>query len=70
MLKVRVEREECAGIGNCVVLAPQVFRLDAENRAVVSGDVAAEEQTLWDAAQSCPRNAIILEDDQGRQVYP
>jgi ferredoxin len=29
-----------------------------------------DEQVLWDAAESCPENAIILEDDEGRQLYP
>lgn len=28
------------------------------------------EQTVLDAAESCPENAIIVEDDQGNQLYP
>ncbi|MDM7999551.1 MAG: ferredoxin [Dehalococcoidia bacterium] len=69
-MKVRVNRGLCIGVGNCVALAPRVFRLDLQNKAVANDDSMVEEQVLWDAAQSCPENAIILEDDQGRQLYP
>jgi ferredoxin len=69
-MKVKVDRELCTGVGNCVALAPKVFRLDQQNRAVPSDGSAVDDQILWDAAQSCPENAIILEDDEGRQLYP
>ena len=69
-MKVRVDRGLCTGVGNCVALAPSVFKLDKENKAVAADTSSTEEQTLWDAAQSCPENAIILEDDQGHQLYP
>ena len=69
-MKVKVDRELCIGIGNCVVAAPKVFKLDQQNKAVAAETSSVEEQALWDAAQSCPENAIILEDDAGRQLYP
>ncbi len=69
-MKVRVDRALCTGVGNCVAIAPGVFRLDEENRAVAADSPQVEEQVLWDAAQSCPENAIILEDDRGQQLYP
>jgi ferredoxin len=69
-MKVKVDRELCIGVGNCVVAAPRVFKLDQQNKAVAAEASLADEQTLWDAAQSCPENAIILEDDAGRQLYP
>ncbi len=32
-MKVRVDRNLCIGVGNCVALAPTVFKLDEENKA-------------------------------------
>jgi ferredoxin len=67
---VKVDRQLCVGIGNCVVVAPGVFKLDEKKKAVAAGTSSVDEQILWDAAESCPENAIILEDDEGRQLYP
>jgi len=69
-MKVKVDRKLCIGVGNCVAIAPRVFKLDQQNKAVAAEASSVDEQTLWDAAESCPENAIILEDDEGRQLYP
>ena len=69
-MKVRVDRDLCIGVSNCVAFAPTVFALDEENKAVVLDPSSVDDQTLLEAAESCPENAIIVEDDQGRQLYP
>ena len=69
-MKVRVDRNLCRGLGNCVVLAPAVFRLDAAGKAVVLENQAVDDSLLYEAAESCSENAIILQDDEGRQLYP
>jgi len=69
-MKVRVDRDLCRGLGNCVVLAPTVFRLDEANKAVITDPNSVDEGRLIEAAESCSENAIILEDDEGRQIYP
>ncbi len=69
-MRVRVDREVCVGIGNCVAVAPTVFQLDAENKATVLKPDSDNEDKLINAAESCPVSAIIIEDDTGRQVYP
>ena len=69
-MKVRVDRDLCRRLGNCVVLAPTVFRLDQSNRAVVADPNSVDDGRLSEAAESCPENAIVLEDDEGRQLYP
>jgi ferredoxin len=69
-LKVRIDRDLCIGLGNCVVVAPTVFRLDKSNKAVVSNLESVDEDTLMSAAESCPENAVIIEDDDGNQLYP
>ena len=69
-MKVKVDREACIGVGNCVAFAPTVFQLDKENKAVVIDASSVDFNTLLEAAKSCPENAIIIEDDEGNQLYP
>ncbi len=69
-MKVKVDRKLCIGLGNCVVIAPTVFELDEENKAVVLDPASTDERTVLDAAESCPQNAIIVEDEKGNQLYP
>ncbi len=69
-MKVRVDRDLCVGIGNCVAVAPKVFQLDKENKARVIDISSADEDKIMSAAESCPVNAIIVEDDEGNQIYP
>jgi ferredoxin len=69
-MRVRVDRDLCRGLGNCVVLAPTVFRLDKANKAVMTDPNSLDDGRLLEAAESCSENAIIQEDDEGRQIYP
>jgi ferredoxin len=69
-MKVRIDRNLCTGLGNCVALAPDVFELDEEGKAVVLDPASVDDETLLEAAESCPYDAIIVEDDEGNQVYP
>jgi len=69
-LKIRVDRDLCIGVSNCVAIAPTVFKLDEENKAVVLDPSSVDDDTLLEAAESCPENAIIIEDDEGHQLYP
>jgi ferredoxin len=69
-LKIRVDRELCIGVSNCVAIAPTVFKLDDENKAVLLDPSSVDEKTLMEAAESCPQDAIIVEDDEGNQLYP
>ncbi|MDA8189637.1 MAG: ferredoxin [Dehalococcoidales bacterium] len=69
-MRARVDRDVCIGAGNCVAIAPEVFQLDAEAKAVVLDPNAVDEDTLIEAAESCPVSAIVVEDNEGRQVFP
>lgn len=69
-MKVKVDRDLCIGVGNCVAFAPSVFELDVESKAVVLDPSSVDEFTLLEAAKSCPEQAIIIEDDEGQQLYP
>jgi ferredoxin len=68
--KVVVDRDLCIGAAPCVVVAPSVFQLDEENKAYVVDQNAADGDTILLAAQSCPVQAIIVYDEDGKQIYP
>jgi ferredoxin len=69
-VRVRVDRDLCIGVGNCVAYAPTVFELDEENKAVVLDPASVDDDTVLEAAKSCPESAILVEDDEGNQLYP
>ncbi len=49
-----MDRNLCTGLGNCVALAPTVFEFDEENKAVVLDPASVDDETLLEAAESCP----------------
>ena len=67
---MKVDRESCTGGSNCTAIAPTVFQLDEENKVLVLDPNFADEQIILEAAKSYPENAIIVEDDDGIQLYP
>ncbi len=69
-MKIRVDRDLCQGLGNCVVVGPDVIKLDKEGKAIVIDASKASDEKLMEIAESCPLNAIIIEDEKGNQVYP
>ena len=69
-MRIRVDRDLCIGVGNCVAFAPTVFAFDQENKAIVLDPTSVDDRTLLESAESCPENAIIVEDDEGHQLYP
>ena len=69
-MRVRVDRNLCTGVANCETIAPTVFKLDKTNKVVLLDPKSADDRTLMDAAEACPENAIIIEDDDGNQIYP
>ena len=80
-LKVDVDPDRCLGFGSCVIVSPDVFRLDERPgkgvfRSSAKLDVldetgGASVDNLLMAAQSCPTQAIrIVDRATGRQIYP
>jgi ferredoxin len=62
-----VDPDECSAHGDCVEIAPQVFRLD--DVAVVIGTGPPE--LVMEAAEACPAVAIsIVDDETGATVFP
>ena len=80
-LKVEVDPDKCLGFGSCVIVSPDVFRLDerpgtAVFRSQAKLDVLDESggkdfENLMIAAQSCPTQAItIIDRKTGKRIYP
>jgi len=69
-VKPVVNRETCIGAASCVGVAPDVFQLDDEFKSTVVDSEGADEDTVRQAAEACPVQAISLLDDDGNQVYP
>ena len=68
--RIEVDRDLCIGAASCVVVAPKVFRLDEENKAVIIDPKGADDETILLAAKSCPTQAIVLYGEKGKQIYP
>lgn len=69
-MQVRILRAECCGNAECVAIVPDVFALDSKNKAVVLDPEAASREKLIEAAEACPCQAIVVEDDDGNTVFP
>ena len=68
---VEIDREACIGAGSCVAIAPQSFSLDDEAKAILLDSIDADlQETILNAAKSCPVDAIIIKDDKGNRVWP
>ena len=68
--KIVVDRNLCIGAASCIAVAPGVFELDKENKAVAYDAKGADDETILLAAKSCPTQAIILFDEEGKQIFP
>jgi len=60
MPKPKVNEDLCIGCGTCVSLCPSVFKLENGKAKVISEECL--ECDCQKAADSCPANAISLEE--------
>lgn len=62
-----IDESACAAHGDCVDVAPDVFRLDDVVTVVGTGP----DETILAAAAACPSVAIsVLDAASGERVYP
>jgi len=69
-MRAEVDRDLCIGSAMCVATAPDVFELDDEGLSQVVDQEAGDEESLRQAAEGCPVQAVLLFDDEGNQIYP
>lgn len=63
-MRAKVDKDACVGCGLCETTCPEVFKMNKDDIAEVIVDlVPAEVETnCREAAESCPADAIFLED--------
>lgn len=78
-VRVKVDQDLCMASQSCISLAPKVFRIDWSKRKSafegapleVTDEKGADNETIFLAAQSCPYQAIVLEDaETGERLFP
>jgi ferredoxin len=69
-MKVHVDRDKCISAGTCVAIASNTFELDEEGKVKVKNEKGDDEQTILDAAKSCPVMAIEIYEDNGKRIFP
>lgn len=84
-IKIVIDPELCIGAASCVTIKPEIYQLNAENKAVVldPAQPTAEPQYTREleisdddyegillGAQSCPTRAICIFDEAGNQIFP
>jgi len=68
--RAEVDRKLCVSVASCVAIAGNTFELDQEGIAKVKKQGGDSDETILQAAQSCPVNAIAIYDDKGVKIYP
>jgi ferredoxin len=68
--RIVVDRTKCIGARSCVAVAPGVFQMDDQNLAYLVDPDSEDEDTIMLAAQSCPVLAVIIYDENGKQIFP
>lgn len=70
-LTIRIDRSLCIGSGNCMKVAPDLFDLDDESIAVFASTAdSASRAKILDACEVCPVQALVVTDENGRELVP
>ncbi len=70
-MKIIIDQDKCRGHNNCVSIAPNVFDLDDNFKAIVVDPKGDNDDDILKAAKMCPKLAIVLEDEKsGARIFP
>lgn len=68
---IEVDQNLCIGAAPCTAMAAQTFALDEAGKAGVLATADGDDQdTILNAARSCPVGAIRIKDATGKQIFP
>ncbi len=60
--KIKVDQAKCIGCGLCVSMAPKTFKLAQDGKSEVIEPPKDKEEVTKSAAESCPVEAIKIEE--------
>ena len=70
-LKIKIDRYSCIGSSNCIHAAPDFFELDDERIcSFKETKVETEMDIIVEACSVCPVNALLVFDEEGKQIVP
>lgn len=69
-MKIKINKEKCLGCGACAALAPNTFIIGEEGKSIVKNQTGDNEELILQTAKSCPAEAIELEDENGKKIWP
>jgi ferredoxin len=62
-MKVKIDPDLCSGDEICVQVCPEVFEMEGDKAVVIMEEVPENLQdSVREAAESCPSEAIIIEE--------
>ncbi|MGB9911553.1 MAG: ferredoxin [Microgenomates group bacterium] len=61
-MKVTVDKNKCIGCGTCIAIAPKSFKFDNEGKSEAIVPPGDNEEKIKEAGESCPVNAIKIEE--------
>jgi ferredoxin len=67
--KVKVDKDACIGCGACTATAPNTFEMDDNYKAEVSKQNGDDDETILNAAQACPVDAVEVKDGD-KKIHP
>lgn len=69
--RIAVDRDTCVGTGMCTAIAANFFQMDEQYRSQPLQDTVDADDTVIEAAECCPMEAItVLDDATKEQLAP
>ena len=67
-MEIKVDKNLCIGCGLCTTIAPDSFRLGDDGKSEVTDSSEGSEESIQEAIDSCPVQAICKGSDQEDQA--
>ncbi|MBC8462693.1 MAG: ferredoxin [Deltaproteobacteria bacterium] len=61
--KVTIDKDLCAASAVCEAICPEVFEVDEYSQVKEDADLNEYEEEIKEAAESCPTQAILVEEE-------
>lgn len=75
-MQIKIQRDLCVGTTACIDMAPETYQLDAGGIVKIMDGfdiakaTAEQKQKALEGAKACPVKALIIIDDDGKQIWP